>query len=72
LYTERAVARRLRDGVDPRDVSMAVVVQRLVSPSASGVLFTAEPVTGNRRISTIEAVSGLGGPLASGHVNADL
>jgi rifampicin phosphotransferase len=43
LFTERAVAYRLRNGFDHRTVRMAVVVQRMVLPQAAGVLFTADP-----------------------------
>ncbi|HEX6315894.1 MAG TPA: rifamycin-inactivating phosphotransferase [Gemmatimonadaceae bacterium] len=71
LYTERAVTYRLRNGFDHRRVSMAVVVQRMVFPLASGVLFTADPVSGNRKVSVVEATFGLGEALVSGQVNAD-
>ena len=72
LYTERAVAYRLRNGIDHRTVHMAVVVQQMVVPQASGVLFTADPVTSNRTIASVEAVFGLGEALVSGRVNADV
>ncbi|MEU3554771.1 rifamycin-inactivating phosphotransferase [Streptomyces fragilis] len=71
LFTERAVVYRRRNGIDHRAVAMAVVVQRMVVPDASGVLFTADPVTGNRRVSTVEAVLGLGEALVSGLVDPD-
>jgi pyruvate,water dikinase len=71
LFTERAVSYRLRQGLDHRRVSMAVVVQRMVFPTAAGVLFTADPVTGNRKVAVVEAVVGLGEALVSGLVNAD-
>ncbi|WP_081923697.1 rifamycin-inactivating phosphotransferase [Pseudonocardia halophobica] len=71
LFTERAVAYRLRGGVEHRQVRMAVVVQEMVVPDASGVLFTADPVTSNRRVTSVEAVLGLGEALVSGLVNAD-
>ena len=71
LFTERAVTYRLRHGVDGRTVRMAVVVQRMVFPHAAGVLFTADPVTGNRRVAAVEASFGLGEALVSGLVNAD-
>ena len=71
LFTERAVAYRLRNGFDHRKVHMAVVVQRMVVPHAAGVLFTADPVTGNRKVASVEAVLGLGEALVSGEVNAD-
>ena len=72
LFTERAVAYRLRNGVDHRKVHMAVVVQRMVFPQVAGILFTADPVTGNRKVSSVEASYGLGEALVSGLVNADV
>ncbi len=72
LFTERAVTYRLRNGFDNRKVLMAVVVQQMVSPDAAGILFTADPVTSNRRVATVEAVFGLGEALVSGLVNADV
>ncbi len=72
LFTERAVAYRHRNGFDRRKVHMAVVVQQMVFPEAAGVLFTADPVTSNRRIVSVEATFGLGEALVSGLVNADV
>ncbi|MEU8847954.1 rifamycin-inactivating phosphotransferase [Streptomyces sp. NPDC048564] len=72
LFTERAVTYRQRNGVDHRTVLMAVVVQRMVSPHAAGVLFTADPVTGNRKVATVDAGFGLGEALVSGLVNPDV
>ncbi len=50
LFTERAVTYRLRNRFDPRKVHVAVIVQRMVLAQAAGVLFTADPVTGNRKV----------------------
>src|SRR5678815_1195188 len=72
LFTDRAVVYRLRNGVDHRKVYMAVVVQRMVFPQAAGILFTAEPITGNRKVASVEASFGLGEALVSGLVNADI
>ena len=71
LFTERAVTYRLRNGFDHRKVHMAVVVQQMVFPEAAGVLFTADPVTSNRKVASVEASFGLGEALVSGLVNAD-
>ena len=71
LFTERAVTYRLRNGVDQRTVRMGVVVQQMVFPQAAGILFTADPVTGNRRVASVEASFGLGEAVVSGLVNAD-
>ena len=72
LFTERAVIYRLRNGLDHRKVQMAVVVQQMVFPQAAGILFTADPVTGNRKVVSVEASFGLGEALVSGLVNADV
>ncbi|MEU2630071.1 phosphoenolpyruvate synthase, partial [Kitasatospora sp. NPDC007106] len=72
LFTERAVTYRRRNGIDHRAVDMAVVVQRMVVPHVSGVLFTADPVTGNREVATVDAGLGLGEALVSGLVNPDV
>ena len=71
LFTERAVSYRLRNGVDQSSAEMAVVVQQMVFSQAAGVLFTADPVTGNRRITVLEATLGLGEGLVSGRASAD-
>jgi phosphoenolpyruvate synthase/pyruvate phosphate dikinase len=72
LFTERAVTYRLRNGFGHRQVGMAVVVQRMVFPAAAGLLFTADPVTGHRKIASVEASFGLGEALVSGLVNPDV
>ncbi len=72
LFTERAVTYRLRNGFDQRKVQMAVVVQQMVFPDASGILFTADPVTSNRNVASVEAGFGLGEALVSGLVNPDV
>jgi phosphoenolpyruvate synthase/pyruvate phosphate dikinase len=71
LFTERAVTYRLRNGFGHRKLHMAVVVQQMVFPQAAGILFTADPVTGNRKVASMEASFGLGEGLVSGLVNAD-
>ena len=71
LFTERAVTYRMQNGIDHRKTRMAVVVQQMVFPQAAGVLFTADPVTSNRKVVAIEASFGLGEALVSGHVIPD-
>jgi rifampicin phosphotransferase len=72
LFTERAVTYRQRRGIDHRRVHMAVVVQQMVFPQAAGILFTADPVTSNRRVASVEASFGLGEALVCGLVNGDV
>jgi len=72
LFTDRAVTYRMQTGLDHRKVYMAVIVQRMVVPQVAGILFTADPVTGNRKVASIEASFDLGEALVSGMVNADV
>jgi len=72
LFSERAVTYRMQNGIDHRLVHMAVVVQQMVFPQAAGILFTADPVTSNRKVVFVEATFGLGEALVSGLVNADI
>jgi pyruvate,water dikinase len=71
LFTERAVIYRLQNSFDHRKVYLSVVVQKMVFPQVSGVLFTADPVTGHQKVVSIDASFGLGEALVSGLVNAD-
>ena len=72
LFTERAVTYRLQNGFDHRKVHLSVVVQKMVFPQAAGILFTADPVTANRKVLSIDASFGLGEALVSGLVNPDI
>src|SRR6266702_6747463 len=72
LFTERAMTYRLQNGFDHRNVHMAVVVQQMVFPEAAGILFTADPVTSNPKVASVEASFGLGEALVSGLVNPDV
>ncbi len=72
LFTERAVVYRLQNGFDHRLVQMAVIVQQMVFPQTSGILFTADPVTSNRKVMCVEASFGLGEAVVSGLVNPDV
>jgi phosphoenolpyruvate synthase/pyruvate phosphate dikinase len=72
LFTERAVIYRLQNGFDHHKVHLSVVVQKMVFSQAAGILFTADPVTSNRKVLSIDASFGLGEAMVSGLVNADL
>ncbi|MFF5205057.1 rifamycin-inactivating phosphotransferase [Streptosporangium sp. NPDC000396] len=71
LFTDRAVAYRIRSGFGHRAVRVSVVVQRMLFPEAAGIMFTADPVTSNRKVVSIDAGFGLGEAFVSGLVNAD-
>ncbi|HSQ17703.1 MAG TPA: PEP/pyruvate-binding domain-containing protein, partial [Anaerolineales bacterium] len=71
LWTARAIAYRLRQGIDPQEISLAVVVQLLVPAEAAGILFTANPLTGKRSEAVINAAWGLGEAVVGGLVTPD-
>ena len=71
LWTDRAVDYRARNGIDQGSVRLAVVIQQMVQATTAGVLFTADPVTGTRHHSVIDASPGLGEAVVSGAVNPD-
>ena len=70
LFTERAVTYRMQNGFEHNQVSICVVIQNGF-PEASGILFTADPITSNRKVLSIDASFGLGEALVSGLVSAD-
>lgn len=72
LFTERAVTYRIQNDFDHRKVFLSVVVQRMIFPQAAGIVFTADPVTSNRKVLSIDASFGIGEALVSGLVNADI
>lgn len=72
LFEPRAIYYREQQGFDQLSVGIAVPIQKMVQSSASGVIFTLEPITGNRNIIVIEAVYGLGEALVAGEVKPDL
>lgn len=72
LFTDRAIVYRMQNGFDHRKVYLSVVVQKMVFPQAAGILFTADPVTSNRKVLSIDASFGLGEALVAGLVNPDI
>lgn len=71
LWTDRAVAYRSANGISHREVGLAVVVQLMVDAATAGVMFTANPVTGTRTETVINASPGAGQAVVSGAVNPD-
>jgi pyruvate,water dikinase len=71
LWTDRAVAYRTTNGISQREVGLAVVIQHMVHARTAGVLFTANPVTGTRTETVIDAAPGPGQAVVSGAVNPD-
>ena len=71
LWTARAMSYRAREGVQPDQVRLAVVVQQMVEAEAAGVMFTANPANGRRDQTVISAAWGLGEAVVSGAVTTD-
>lgn len=71
LWTGRAIGYRLRNHIPGAGAALAVVVQRLVPAEVAGVMFTANPLTGRRSQTVIDATFGLGEALVSGAVEPD-
>ena len=72
LFTDRSISYRAKNGFGHRSVFLSVVVQQMVFPEVSGIMFTADPITGHRKTISIDASFGLGEALVSGIVTADL
>jgi rifampicin phosphotransferase len=71
LFTDRAVIYRMQNGFDHNQVYLSVIIQKMIFPQASGILFTADPISSNRKLLSIDASFGLGEALVSGLVSAD-
>jgi pyruvate,water dikinase len=71
LWTERAIAYRRHQQIESGNLRIAVVIQRMVDAEFAGVMFTANPVTGNRHEVVVDSSSGLGEAVVSGLVTPD-
>jgi pyruvate,water dikinase len=71
LYTGRAIAYRMEQGFDHDKVFMSVCIQKMVNARAAGVMFTLNPINGDRSKVAIDASWGLGESVASGEVTPD-
>ncbi|MEG0772167.1 phosphoenolpyruvate synthase [Clostridium sp.] len=72
LFTDRAILYRIQNKIPHENVYMSVVIQKMVLPEISGIMFTADPITGHRGIVSIDASYGLGEALVSGLVSPDI
>ncbi len=71
LWTARAIGYRIRNRIKHEEAALAVIVQEMIQSEASGVLFTANPLSGLRSEAVIDATLGLGEALVSGQVEPD-
>ena len=71
LWTTQAMSYRHQNGIAPASVAMAVVVQEMVPADVAGILFTANPATGERGELVVNASFGLGEAIVGGEVTPD-
>ncbi len=71
LWTARAISYRMHQDIDPASLSLSVVVQQLIPADSAGILFTANPVNGERDQVLINAAWGLGEAIVAGQVTPD-
>lgn len=71
LWTARAIAYRTQHQIQSDKISLAIVVQQLIDADASGIVFTADPVTGDDSVIEINAAWGLGEAVVGGQVTPD-
>jgi rifampicin phosphotransferase len=70
-YSERGLAYRKENKIPLKGIRVSVVLQRMIDPEKSGVLFTCEPIEEHLREYLISAVYGVGEGLVSGALEAD-
>ena len=70
LHSAHAIGYRRRNGMSHEEAAMAVVVQTQLTPEASGVMFTRDPITGKNQF-VISAARGLGEGVVAGTVQTD-
>jgi pyruvate,water dikinase len=71
-YNTRAIVFRLKNGLPLEDISIAVIVQKMVEADVSGILFTANPNNGNVHQVLISSLFGAGEGIVSAGLDADL
>ena len=71
LWTARAINYRTQHQIQPDKISLAVVVQELIDADAAGIVFTADPVTGDDTTIEVNAAWGLGEAVVGGRVTPD-
>lgn len=70
-FSERGLVYRKENKIDPHKIAVSVVLQRMIDPEKSGVMFTCDPVTGKLDNYVVSSVYGVGEGLVSGALDAD-
>jgi pyruvate,water dikinase len=71
LFSPRAISYRIEKGLSGKQISVAAIVQKMVTSDASGTAFSVHPVMNDGNYAVIEAVYGLGEPIVSGLITPD-
>ena len=71
LFGDRAISYGLKNGINPWTLEIAVIVQHMIEPDVSGVIFSANPLTGDCTEMVVSSTWGLGEGLVSGVLDAD-
>lgn len=71
LFTDRAIIYRMRANFPQDDVLISVGIQKMVNSRSAGVMFTLDPVTGDKSKIIIEANWGFGESIVQGMVTPD-
>ena len=71
LWSDAAFSYRQSQGIEHRDVKMAVIVQEMILSQTSGVTFTADPVSGSDTVIITESSWGMGAAIVDGRVSPD-
>ena len=71
LFTPRAIFYRFEKGLHNTQISVAVVVQKMIDSEISGIAFSVHPVTQDKNQLIIEAGFGLGEAIVSGQITPD-
>ena len=71
FFTPEAISYRERMEIPPEEALMSVAIQQMVDARTAGVMFTLNPVNGDRSKIMIESTWGLGEAVVSGEVDPD-
>ena len=71
LWSDAAFSYRDAQGIEHKQVNMAVIVQVMIQSDTSGVTFTANPMTGDKDVVITESSWGMGAAIVDGRVSPD-
>lgn len=72
LFSENVYEYLKKNNISYSDISVAIIVQKMIQAEVSGVMYTFDPITLNKNNVSVEAVFGLGDVLNDGTINPDI